>query len=82
MPKQNSRPLTNLEKNGKFVVESISDQDPVVLKRLKAQGVTPGTRFQIVSRSDEEFVLRAEKASRILHLSRAHASAVRIRFKD
>ena len=82
MPKQNSRPLIDIEADGKFIVDSLSDQNAFILKRLKAQGVTPGVRFQVVSRSDEEFVLRAGRGSKALHISRPLAAAVRIRFLD
>src|SRR6202045_715821 len=41
MPKQVSRPLTDIEQDGKFLVDSVSDQDPLLLKQLKAHGVTP-----------------------------------------
>jgi DtxR family Mn-dependent transcriptional regulator len=82
MPKQNSRPLTEIDADLKFIVDSVSDQDADVLKRLKAHGITPGARFQVVSRSDWEFVLRAGRTSKALHLPRSHASAVRIRSTD
>jgi DtxR family Mn-dependent transcriptional regulator len=81
MSKQISKPLTDIEKDGKFVVDSISDRDGPLLKRLKAHGITPGALLQVLSRSKEEFVLRVG-TSKALHLSRALASAVRIRSAD
>ena len=82
MPKQNSKPLTDIEEAGKFVVDSISDQDAPLLKKLKAHGISPGARLQVTSQSHEEFVLRAGSNSATLHLSRALAGAVRIRSAD
>jgi Mn-dependent DtxR family transcriptional regulator len=79
MSKQSSKPLTDIEKKGKFVVDSLSDDDPAVLKRLKDHGIAPGVRIQVVSRSDVEFVLRAGSGSKAMRLSRALAGAVQIR---
>ena len=82
MPKQVSKPLADIEKAGKFVVDSVSDQDALLLKQLKAHGVTPGARLQVSNRSQEEFVLHVGSNSKTLHLSRALAGAVRIRSAD
>jgi DtxR family Mn-dependent transcriptional regulator len=82
MPKQVSRPLTDIEQDGKFLVDSVSDQDPLLLKQLKAHGVTPGARFHFARPSQEEFVLRAGSNSKALRLSRTHAGTVRVRSAD
>ena len=82
MPRQLSRPLTDIEEDGKFLVESVSDQDALLLKQLNAHGITPGARLQVTSPSREEFVLRAGSASKALRLSRTLAGAVRIRPAD
>jgi DtxR family Mn-dependent transcriptional regulator len=79
MPKQRCMPLTGIEGDGTFVVESVSDQDALLLKKLKAHGIIPGVRFRVISQSQKEFVLRAGPASNTLHLPRMLASAVRIR---
>lgn len=79
MSKQISKPLTELKHDGEFLVNSVSDQDALLLKRLRAHGVTPGARLQVTSRSKDGFVLRAGNASKALHLSRALADAVRLR---
>ena len=57
MPKQASKPLTSLEHDGSFVVHSVADQDAILLKRLKAHGITPGTRIKVTKRSPQEFSL-------------------------
>jgi DtxR family Mn-dependent transcriptional regulator len=79
MPNQVSRPLTDIEQDGKFLVDSVSDQDPLLLKQLKAHGITPGARLHITRPSQEEFVLRAGSISKALRLSRTHAGTVRVR---
>jgi DtxR family Mn-dependent transcriptional regulator len=82
MAKQVSRPLTDIERGGKFLVDSVSDQDPLLLKQLKAHGITPGARLQVISPSQEEFVLRAGNNSKALRLPRTHAGTVRVRSAD
>ena len=82
MSTQNSKPLTDLKVDGKFVVDSVADDDAALLKKLKAHGVTPGARLQVRSTSYEEFVLRVGGISRALRLPRSHAGAVRIRSSD
>ncbi len=82
MPKQLSKPLTEIQQDGKFLVDSVSDQDALLLKQLKAHGVTPGAHLQVTSPSQEEFLLRAGGPSKALRLSRALAGAVRIRSAD
>ena len=79
MPKRNSKPLIDIEKGGKFVVDSISDRDAHLLRRLKAHGITPGMHFTVSRRSSEEFVLQIGDSSKVVHLSRALVDAVRIR---
>jgi DtxR family Mn-dependent transcriptional regulator len=82
MIKQVSRPLADLKADGRFVVDSVSDEDSHVLKRLTAHGITPGARVQISIRSPEEFILRSGSTSKALHLSRALAGAIRIRSRE
>jgi DtxR family Mn-dependent transcriptional regulator len=79
MPKQASIPLTDLHEQGTFIVDSISDQDAPLLKRLKTHGITPGARLQVKNGSADDFVLRTSAASKNLHLSRDLAAAVRVR---
>jgi DtxR family Mn-dependent transcriptional regulator len=82
MPRQVSRPLTDIEEDGKFLVDSVSDQDALLLKQLRAHGITPGARLQVTRSSQEELVLRAGSSSKALRLSRTVAGAVRIRSAD
>ena len=77
-----SKPLTEIKEGGKFLVDSVSDQDALLLKQLKAHGITPGAHLQVTSPSQEEFVLRTSSTSKALRLSRTLAGAVRIRSAD
>ena len=79
MPKQISRPLTELPVPGTLVVDSISDRDPLLLKRLRAHGITPGARLRVTGRPPDDFVLRSSGATKALRLSRDLAGAVRVR---
>src|ERR1700678_2998555 len=54
MPNQVSKPLTDIEEGGNFQVDSVSDQDALLLKQLRAHGIVPGARVQVTSPSQEE----------------------------
>ena len=82
MPGQASKPLTSLQEDGKFVVESVSDQDAPLLKRLRAHGIVPGVRIEVTKRGREEFTLRTGRGTPALIVSRDLAEAVRIRSGD
>jgi DtxR family transcriptional regulator, Mn-dependent transcriptional regulator len=82
MSKQASRPLTAIEKDGQFVVDSVSDQDAALLKRLKAHGIKPGARLHVTRSTRDELVLQTGDGSKPLHLPRSVAEAVRIRSKN
>jgi DtxR family Mn-dependent transcriptional regulator len=79
MPKQISKPLTELHEQGTFIVDSVSDQDAHLLKRLRAHSITPGVRLDVTNGSADDIVLRASAASKALRLSRDLAAAVRVR---
>ena len=79
MSKHASIPLTDIEKEGHFVVDSVSDRDATVLKRLKAHGIAPGVRLHVTRSNDDELVLRADGGSKVVRLPRSVAEAIRIR---
>ena len=60
-------------------MDSVADQDAILLKRLKAHGISPGMRIQVTKRSPQEFSLLTGSPLRVLRLSRALAEAVRVR---
>jgi DtxR family Mn-dependent transcriptional regulator len=82
MPRQVSKPLTSVERDGKFVVESVSDQDAPLLKRLRAHGIVPGARIQVTRRAPEKFALSTGGHARTLILPRDLAQAVHVRSAD
>jgi DtxR family transcriptional regulator, Mn-dependent transcriptional regulator len=79
MPKQRSKSLANLDRDGEFVVESVSDRDSGLLKRLKAHGIAPGSRVRVTRSSQEELNLQAGIGSKPMSLPLSAADAVRIR---
>jgi DtxR family Mn-dependent transcriptional regulator len=79
MPKQVSKPLTELDEDGNFVVDSVSDHDASLLKRFTSHGIMPGARLQVARPSPNEIVLRTGSPLKALRLSRDLASAVRVR---
>jgi DtxR family Mn-dependent transcriptional regulator len=79
MLKQVSPALADIENEGHFVVDSVSDRDSTVLKRLKTYGITPGVRLHVTRSTHDELVLRIGGGSKPLHLPRSVAEAVRIR---
>lgn len=78
MVKEASKPLSDIEKDGEVIVDSVSDQDATLLKQLRAHGIAPGTRLR-VNKLPQEFVLRAQNGSKPMHLPRSVADAVRVR---
>jgi DtxR family transcriptional regulator, Mn-dependent transcriptional regulator len=81
MSKQASKPLTDIDRDGDVVVDSVSDRDPALLKGLKAHGIAPGARLRVTS-DQQQFVIRAGGGSKPLHLSFSAAAAVRVRSTD
>jgi DtxR family Mn-dependent transcriptional regulator len=78
MAKKVSKSLIEVEEDGEFVVDSVSDWDPALLQRLKRHGIMPGT-LVTVRRSAKKFLLRTGGKAGVLHLSCSLASAVCIR---
>ena len=68
MSKQVSTPLTDIEEDGEFVVDSVSDQD-AGYKAAQRAGIVPGERLQVMRSSEQEFVLRTDN-TKTLRLSR------------
>jgi DtxR family transcriptional regulator, Mn-dependent transcriptional regulator len=79
MSKQLSKSLADIERGGEFVVDSVSDQDPALLKKLKAHGISPGAHLHVTRSPQQEFVLKTASRSKPLRLPLSAAGAVRIR---
>jgi DtxR family Mn-dependent transcriptional regulator len=82
MPKQRSKSLATVERDGEFFVESVSDQDSALLKRLKAHGITPGSRVRVTRSSQDEINLQAGNGTKPMRLPLSVADAVQISFSD
>jgi DtxR family transcriptional regulator, Mn-dependent transcriptional regulator len=82
MPKQRSKSLASLERDGEFVVESVSDRDSALLKQLKDHGITPGSHLRVTRTPREELILQTDDRSKPMRLSLSAAGAVRIRSLD
>jgi DtxR family transcriptional regulator, Mn-dependent transcriptional regulator len=79
MSKQLSKSLADIESGGEFVVDSVSDQDAALLKKLKAHGISPGAHLHVTKSLQQEFVLKTAGRSKPLRLPLSAAGAVRIR---
>ncbi len=79
MPRLLSKSLTDLDQQGTFIVDSVSDEHAPLLKQLKVHGIIPGARIRVRCGSPGEFVLQTGGTSKTLHLSRDLAAAVRVR---
>jgi DtxR family transcriptional regulator, Mn-dependent transcriptional regulator len=82
IPAQRSKALTEIQESGKFVVDSVADSDAVLLKKLKAHGITPGARLQVTRSSGEKFILKSVSDGKVLNLAPQAAASVRIRSSD
>ena len=79
MPRQNSIALADVRQAGTFVVDSVSDRDASILKSLKAAGIAPGVSLRVRGRrSDDNYPVSIGRSTRIVHLTRNVADAIRI----
>jgi len=79
MPKERSISLAEIREGGVYLVDSLSDRDASLLKRLKANGVRRGVRLEVQCRRPDEFHLRIGNRAKTLQLSGQSAAAIRIR---
>jgi DtxR family Mn-dependent transcriptional regulator len=64
---------------GSFIVDSISDRHPAVLRSLKASGVTPGAKLRVKKIAKPEgYSVRVGRSAKALDVSREMAGEVRI----
>ncbi len=79
MPKENSIPLTQVERKGTFVVDSISDRDASTVKLLRMSGIVPGIQLRVRERhADDGYPVSIGHSAQVLQLSREVADAIRI----
>ncbi|MEM8836404.1 MAG: metal-dependent transcriptional regulator [Planctomycetota bacterium] len=73
-----SIPLTELEPDQSATIASIRDSDPALLERVKAIGLTPGTRVMLVSRSRWRLTVKPGRRPPV-ELRRADAERCHVR---
>jgi DtxR family Mn-dependent transcriptional regulator len=79
MPRQDSIPLAEIPEQGVFTVESISDDDAALLKSLRTDGIAPGVRLCLRNRhAEDDYAVTVGSSTKVLHLSRDAAEAIRI----
>lgn len=79
MSQQNSIRLTEMLGRGTFIVESISDDDPVRLKSFRTRGIVPGVRLCVRSRHAEGgYNLTVGHSTKTFRLTHDAADAIRI----
>jgi DtxR family Mn-dependent transcriptional regulator len=71
--------LADVEQEGTFVIDSVSDRDAHNLRLIEACGITPGARLRVrKSASSEGFSVSVGRSSKAFDLSREVARDVRI----
>lgn len=79
MPTQSSMPLSNVEEEGIFVVESVSDRNAHMLKSLKSIGIAPGVRLRVRERTAlANYVVSIGRSTKALNLREDAASGIRV----
>jgi DtxR family Mn-dependent transcriptional regulator len=79
MTPQNSILLTEVEQEGVFTIDSVSDRDALTLRQLKASGIKPGARLRIRNRSSiQGYTVSVGRSSTAFDLSREVAGGIRL----
>jgi Mn-dependent DtxR family transcriptional regulator len=81
MVKPISIPLTDVREEGTFVVDSVSDRNSQVLKRLRTRGIVPGVQLRTrhaITRNDYSVLIG--DSTKALRFSHDVAGAIRVRF--
>jgi DtxR family Mn-dependent transcriptional regulator len=79
MTEQDSIPLTEVQQDGTFVIDSISDRDPRTLRQLKASGIKPGARLRVrKSTPARGYSVSLGRSTKSFNLSREAAGDIRL----
>jgi len=70
--------LTEVDRDGTFLVESVGDRDAGNLRRMEARGVVPGARIEVTRHARDGFQVRTGNAGRPFMLTGEVAREVRI----
>jgi DtxR family Mn-dependent transcriptional regulator len=79
MPKQDSIPLTDVMREGIYVVDSVSDHNARILRLLNDSGIAPGVRLRVRERpSIAGYAVSIGRSSKILNLQEDAANSIRV----
>jgi len=79
MAARESMPLTDVVKDGTFVIDSVSDRDATNLRLIEACGITPGAKLRVrKSASAGGYSVSIGRSGKAFDLSREVAGDVRI----
>lgn len=79
MTPQNSILLTEIEGEGVFTVDSVSDRDAVTLRQLKASGIKPGARLRVRRKTQAHgYLVSIGRSAAAFDLSREAAGDIRL----
>jgi DtxR family Mn-dependent transcriptional regulator len=79
MTEEDSIPLTEVQQDGTFVIDSVSDRDARTLRQLKASGIKPGARLRIrKSASTQGYSVSLGRSAKAIDLSREAAGDIRL----
>lgn len=79
MSEQNSILLTDVQQEGTFVIDSISDRDIHTLRQFKASGIKPGARLRVRKKTAiEGYSVSIGRSSTAFDLSREAAADIRL----
>lgn len=79
MIEQNSILLTEVQHDGTFVIDSISDRDAHTLRQLKASGIKPGARLRVRKKTSiEGYTVSIGRSSTAFDLSHEAAGDIRL----
>src|SRR5271167_3726176 len=79
MPRQKSIRLTDVEHEGIYVVDSVSDRDARILRLLKENDIAPGARLRVRERSPlTGYAVTIGRSSKILNLHEDAANSIRV----
>lgn len=79
MPNQHSIPLADVDEEGTFVVESVSDRDARTLKLLKTSGIAPGVHLRVRERTSlASYAVSLGRSAKVLKLREDAANSIRV----
>jgi hypothetical protein len=79
MPQKDSIPLTDVTREGIYVVDSVSDHNARILKLVNDSGIAPGVRLRVRERpSIAGCAVSIGGSSKLLNLQEDAANSIRV----